>query len=117
MVTFTTAPTNGHALVFNFRHTILSDTDLNAFLTLYEQDDFMAAAQALETMAAHEVMVQKVIRINNVQTDGARQAEALRKLAATLREQSAEGTFDYVEVNWPGLNADEILYNPILRSN
>jgi hypothetical protein len=69
-----------------------ADTDIDAFLTLAGQNVRLAAAEALDTMASNEVMVSKVIRTQDLQTDGAKVAAELRARAATLREQA--GNYD-----------------------
>ena len=67
---------------------LFTDNQIGAFLTL-EGGVKLAAAQALDTMASSEVMVSKVIRTLDLQTDGAKVAAELRARAAALREQAA----------------------------
>lgn len=67
---------------------VLQDEDIDAFLEL-EGDVRLAAAQALDTIATSEALVQKVLKTMDVQTDGAKLAETLMKRAAALRAQAA----------------------------
>jgi hypothetical protein len=69
---------------------LFTDEHLNAFLGLEGNNVFNAAALALETMAVDQVMVLKVIKLLDVQTDGAKVADALLKRAKTLRERAAD---------------------------
>ncbi len=73
------------------------DAEISAFLAMYDGDVLMAAALALDTMAATQAMILKVITQNGVSTNGAAVAGALREQAAVLRRQAAElgdGTAD-----------------------
>ena len=67
---------------------IFPDDNIQAFLDIQGQDIFAAAANALEVMAANEVMVLKRIRLLDLQTDGPEVSRELRQLAKTYREQS-----------------------------
>lgn len=80
---------------------LISDTDItdpifpyqatdqiDVFLGIEGDDIKKAAALALLTIAANEVMVQKVIKILDISTNGAAVAESLRKLAKDLRDQA-----------------------------
>ena len=68
---------------------VFQDADIDAFLELEGDNVRRAAAQALDTIAASEALVQKVIKTMDVQTDGAKLAEALMKRAKALRDQAA----------------------------
>lgn len=78
---------------------VLSDEQLATFLALNGVADpasqdaatwsvRRAAAAALETIAVSEVLVGKVIRTQDLATDGAKVSAELRALARTLREQA-----------------------------
>lgn len=69
---------------------VFDDNEITAFLTLEAQNVRMAAAQALDTIASNEVMVSKVIRTQDLQTDGSKVAAELRARATSLREQAAQ---------------------------
>ncbi|MEV6036029.1 hypothetical protein AB0L65_33080 [Nonomuraea sp. NPDC052116] len=72
---------------------LLTDEQVTAFLAL-EGSVKLAAAQALDTIASSEAMVSKVIRTQDVSTDGAKVAAELRARAAELRRQVDEGVGD-----------------------
>jgi hypothetical protein len=58
------------------------------------EDVRLAAAQALDTIATNEALVQKVLRTQDLQTDGAKLSAELRARAAGLRAQVAAGATD-----------------------
>ncbi len=66
------------------------DSEIAAFLQLEENTVFRAAALALETIASDEALVQKVIRLQDLTTDGAKTARVLLERAAVLRTAAAE---------------------------
>lgn len=71
---------------------VFSDAEISAFLALEGASVRLAAAQALDTIASNEVMVSKVIRTQDLATDGAKVADALRKHAASLRATESAST-------------------------
>lgn len=73
---------------------IFSSRQISRFLALNNGNVRRAAAQALDVIASSEVMVSKVIKTQDLQTDGAKVAEALRKQAAELRRQADDGEGD-----------------------
>lgn len=84
---------------------IFGGGEIAAFLTLEDGNVKLAAAQALDAIASNEAMVGKVIKTQDLSTDGPKVADALRKHALVLREQAAaddEGFFDIVDyVEYP----------------
>lgn len=68
---------------------VFKDTEIQRFYTLAASNIWLAAAQALDTIAANEVMISKVIRTLDLQVDGSKVAAELRANAATMREQAA----------------------------
>jgi hypothetical protein len=64
---------------------LYSDQEIEAFLSLCQESIFLAAALALETLAANEVLVQKRIQLLDLSTDGPAEARALRQLAESYR--------------------------------
>lgn len=70
---------------------VFSDEEIAAFLELEGDDVKLAAAQALDTIADDEALTSKVIRTQDLQTDGATVAAQLRLRAAALRAD-ARGT-------------------------
>lgn len=100
---------------------LFQDAEITAFLGLNGDDVRLAAAQGLETIAANQVMVLKVISLQGLSTDGASVARELRQQAASLREQSASGMgdatglFDWAELAIDDFGRREILGNSLLR--
>lgn len=68
---------------------IFTDPELVAFLAMEGGSVKLAAAQALDTIADNEALASKVIRTQDVATDGAKLADSLRKRADSLRKQAA----------------------------
>lgn len=73
---------------------LFTDPQVSGFLTLEGESVRLAAAQALDVIASNEAMISKVIRTQNLQTDGAKLAQALMARATSLRQQAAEGYGD-----------------------
>jgi hypothetical protein len=73
---------------------IFQDAEIDDFLALEADDVRLAAAQALDVIASSEALVLKVMKLLDLQTDGAKVAEALRAHAKELRRQVAEGCGD-----------------------
>lgn len=69
---------------------LFSEEQLLTFLDLEAANLKRAAAQALDVVASSEVLVSKVIKTQDLATDGAKVADALRKHAASLRAQADE---------------------------
>jgi hypothetical protein len=69
---------------------LLSDGQITAFLSIESDRVKRAAAQALDAIATSEVLISKVIRTLDLQTDGAKVAAELRARAASLRQQDDE---------------------------
>lgn len=88
---------------------VFSDDQINAFLSLADQNVKRAAALAIDTNAGNEALASKVITSQDVATQGDRLATAMHALAQSLREQAdvdeaGEGYFDIVDTVpdcWP----------------
>lgn len=76
---------------------IFTDLEIETFLALEGEDVRLAAAQALDTIARNEALVLKVIRTQDLQTDGAKLSAELREHAKSLRAQVAAGATDEVD--------------------
>jgi hypothetical protein len=68
---------------------LFTDAEISRFLSLAGSNVFKAAAMAVERMAISEALISKKITTQDLQTDGPAVADALRKLAAQLREDAA----------------------------
>lgn len=78
---------------------VFSDEELGAFLAMEEQEPGLAAAMALEVIASSEAMTLKVMRLLDLQTDGATLSKELRSRAKDLREHAEkDGAFDWAEM-------------------
>lgn len=96
---------------------LFSDAQITAFLTMEGGIVKKAAAAALETIASNEAMVSKVIRTQDLSTDGAKVAAELRARAAELRRQVDEddpdaGGFNVVDFIDPFTRSSSELAEP-----
>jgi len=66
---------------------VFSDEEINLFLTLEGGHVKLAAAQAIDTNADNEVLASKVLKTQDLSTDGTKVADALHKRAQALRDQ------------------------------
>lgn len=71
---------------------MFTDEQVETYLRLNGGAVRLAAADVLDAIAVSEVLVSKVIRTQDLSTDGAKVADSLMKRAATLRRQHAEAT-------------------------
>ncbi|WP_426566385.1 hypothetical protein ACPPVT_07515 [Angustibacter sp. McL0619] len=69
---------------------VLDDDQVAGFLALEAGVVKLAAAAALEAIAVSEVLVSKVIRTQDLATDGTKVSAELRARATALRAQAAE---------------------------
>lgn len=72
----------------NIEDAVFSDAAIDAFLLMEAGSVKLAAAQALDTIADDEALTSKVIRSQDLHTDGATVAAALRERAKALRSQA-----------------------------
>lgn len=91
----------------DIENAIFQDDEIDAYLALAGNSVFRAAAQALETIASNEVLVQKRIKTLSLQTDGPACAKELRQLAASLRARDNEG-----DATFAGFDIAEQVYSP-----
>ena len=84
---------------------IFTDAEMDAFMSLEDNNIKRSAALALETIARNQVLVLKVIKLLEIQTDGASVARELRMQADNLRAQALAdeartdgGAFDWAEM-------------------
>jgi hypothetical protein len=80
---------------------VFTDEEITAFLALEGGIVKLAAAQAIDTNADNEALASKVLRTQDLSTDGAKIADALHKRAELLREQYFDGdfTFDVIDLS------------------
>lgn len=106
----------------NVENQIFQDDEIEAFLTLEDDNVRRAAALAIETIASSEALTLKVIKLLDIQTDGAKTSDALLARAAKLREQATEaeeweedGAFDIAEMVVDDFSARERIIKQALR--
>lgn len=73
---------------------IFEDEEIEAFLSIEDDDVRRAAALALETIASDQAYTLKVIKTLDLQTDGAKTSDALLKRAEKLRGQADKADAD-----------------------
>ena len=97
---------------------LFEDDEVDAFLALNSDVVLLAAAMALENVAANEVLVQKRIRLLDLQTDGPAEAKELRALATSYREQyESAGAFDWAEMVLDPATYMERVYDEAARES
>lgn len=100
---------------------LFEDAEIEAFLSLGGDSTRLAAATALEVMAANQVMVLKVMTLYGFSTNGAAVAAELRQQAESLRSQDASGNddpgglFDWAEMVVDPFSRREVLRNRAVR--
>jgi hypothetical protein len=67
---------------------IFNDAQIQAFVTLYSNNVKRAAAQAKLVLATSEALISKVIKTDDLMTDGAKLGAELRAQAAELRKEA-----------------------------
>jgi len=100
---------------------IYTDAEIDAFLSMEKSVVRRAAASALESMAASQAMILKVLKVLDLETDGASLAKELRAQAAILREQAevddASSGWDYAEMVYDPFTRRERVWKENLRGN
>ncbi len=106
----TTAVGQVRLLVFDtdIANATFSDEEITALLGLNASDIRLSSAQAVDIIAANEAYTQKVLKTLDVQTNGAKTANALFDYAKELRRQAYEGSGDMVGFfDWAEATNDE----------
>ena len=95
---------------------IFTDAEIDAFLEIEGSSVRLAAAAALERIAATQALLLKKLVMLDLETDGPAVAKELRELAARLRdtEKGDEG-FDIAEMGLDQNSISTLLYNQALR--
>lgn len=87
---------------------VFEDGEIAAFLALADDAVLLAAALAIETIADNEVLASKVIKTQDLSTDGAKASDALRARAAVLRKQHDEGDGYFEVIDYEPLSYVEL---------
>lgn len=69
---------------------IFNDSQIQAFLSIYNDNIKLAAAQAKLVLATSETLINKVIRTADYTTDGAKLGAELRAQAKALQDEAAQ---------------------------
>lgn len=81
---------------------IFSDPQIQAFLSLYSNNVKRAAAQAKLVLATSEALINKVIKTDDLATDGAKLAQELRAQAQMLMAEAdkddTEDSYDSITI-------------------
>lgn len=106
VIVFTSAP-DAQVVTITYNHVNLLDSDLLTFIAIESDPDGsfdirLAAADALDAIARSQALIQKKIKLLDLETDGPSLAKELRASAQSLREQvlqkdMQESTFDIIE--------------------
>lgn len=73
---------------------LFSNAEIATFLRI-EGNPKRAAANLLDAIAVNEVLISKVIRTQDLSTDGSKVADVLRKQARVLRDQADDEDGDH----------------------
>ncbi len=97
---------------------IFQDDEIDFFLTEAGGTDLnLAAAGALDSIAANAALLAKVQKIGDYTIDTKAMAEAVMKVAAHYRGLSENApAFDYAELNLSPFSEAEMIWNDILRN-
>lgn len=79
---------------------ILDDPQIDGYLAINAGNVRRAAADALDAIADSETLVSKVIKTQDLSTDGTKTADSLRKHADRLRAQAEDDDFAFDVVDY-----------------
>lgn len=97
---------------------LFTDEEIATFLSLRQSNVHLAAALGLRTIAGNEAQVQKVIRLLDLDTDGAKLANALRSLASDYEAQAdADADFGWAPLVTSTPAFRERIWNERLRES
>lgn len=119
LITFVVAPSGN--VIITSKFSLLTDASIQAFLDLEGANIKLAAADALDAIASSQALIQKKIKLLDLQTDGPALATALHKLADSLRKQVTElagvedNDFDWAELVYDDPSLHEKLLKDVMR--
>jgi len=123
LVTFVTPPSADLVVVITGNYTILSDDQLTDLLEL-NADSLdpvrLSAADALDIIATSEVLIQKRIKLLDLETDGPAEARVLMQRSKALRDlvyskDYQEADFEIVEQVNTTADWEEKIHKDLLR--
>lgn len=96
---------------------VLSDEEINVFLSLESNDIYRSAASALESIIINQQLLSKLIAAGDYKEDNRNVAEKLGKIADRYRQASISIPADsFAEVAVTDFNYREIEVNKALRN-
>jgi hypothetical protein len=105
----------------NIPNAIFEDEEYTALLNLSSSNPLLAAASALDVIAANEIYVQKRIKLLDLTTDGVQEGQQLHAIAQSYRDRVASGIddptgmFDWAEQVVDEFTERERLLKQLLR--
>jgi hypothetical protein len=102
VITFVSAP-GAQTMTAEYKHVLLLDAAIQTLIDVEDDDDLrLASADCLDSIASSQALIQKKIKVLDLETDGPSLAKALRDHAAMLRKQvfdksMNESVFDLAE--------------------
>lgn len=100
---------------------IWTDEEIDSFLSDEGNNWRRATALALETMASDHLLVLKVIKVQNIETNTDRMASAMLRRAQALREQAKDAesddgdAWDIIEMVTNQTQYEQAIWNEHLR--
>ena len=102
--------------IANPERQLFQDNEISFFLSQNNQTLRLAAADALEALAANAALLAKIEQIGSYKIDSTRMAEAIRKQATRYRELEEQApAFGFAEQTLSKFSWDEIVVNELLR--
>jgi hypothetical protein len=96
---------------------LFNDEEIDFFLTEGGADLNLAAAGALDAVAANAALLAKSTKIGDYTIDSKAMAEAVLKVAAHYRALSENApAFGYAELNLSPFSEAELIWNDVVRS-
>jgi hypothetical protein len=105
----------------NVPNAIFEDEEYTALLNLSSSNPLLAAASALDVLAANEIYVQKRIKLLDLTTDGVQEGQQLHAIAQSYRDRvesgidNPAGMFDWAEQVVDEFTERERLLKQLLR--
>lgn len=122
LITFGAAPAGSANVVVTYKWSLLSDAALQILLDMNGANILLTSASALDVIASSEALIQKVITLLDLTTNGAAVAKALREHAVVLREQyliptaTDDAGFEIAEMVYDVQTEQERIWKQWLRS-
>lgn len=119
LIIFDTVPAEDDSITVDYKYTLLSDSQINTYMSLVSSNVRLAAAMALDAIATNQALLLKVISVFDLRTDGAAVARALRAQAQALRDAvrtDDSAAFDIAEWVVNDFSLRQVIRNDIIRN-